>query len=143
MIKKIDHIGIAVKNLDNAMRKYADIFGLKATSVEVHSDLNIRICFIPVGEVLIEFLEPLSEEGRIGKFIEENGEGIHHIAYGVTDLDGMLRIMRTEKIKLRDEQPRPGGMGSKIDFIDPIETNGVLTELVERPETSGKHSKEG
>lgn len=133
MIQKIDHIGIAVKNLDDAMKKYANVFGLKATSVEIHHDLNIRICFIPVGEVLVEILEPLSEEGRIGKFIKENGEGIHHIAYRVTDLEGMLKSMKDEKIKLRDHQPRPGGMGSKIAFIDPIETNGVLTELVERP----------
>ena len=133
MIEKIDHIGIAVKNLDETMEKYADVFGLKVTSIEVHPDLNIRICFIPVGEVLIEFLEPLSEEGRIGKFIKENGEGIHHIAYRVTDLEAILRMMKEEKIKLRDEQPRSGGLGSKIAFIDPAETNGVLTELVQRP----------
>jgi len=133
MIEKIDHIGIAVKNLDDAMRKYADIFGLKATSIEVHSDLNIRICFIPVGEVLIELLEPLSEEGRIGKFVKENGEGFHHIAYRVTNLEALLEAMKNEKVKLRDDRPRPGGGGSKIGFIDPIETNGVLTELVERP----------
>jgi len=133
MIEKIDHIGIAVKNLDETMRKYADVFRLKVTSIEVHPDLNIRICFIPVGEVLIEFLEPLSEEGRIGEFIKENGEGIHHIAYRVTDLEAILRMMKKEKITLRDEQPRSGGMGSKIAFIDPSETNGVLTELVERP----------
>lgn len=133
MIQKIDHIGIAVKNLDDAMKKYAEILGLKATSVEIHRDLNIRICFIPAGEVFIELLEPLSEEGTIGKFVKENGEGIHHIAYRVSNIEGLLRFMRNEKIKLRDEQPRPGGMGSKIAFIDPIETNGVLTELVERP----------
>jgi len=133
MIQKIDHIGIAVKNLEDAMKKYAHIFGLKATSLEVRHDLHIRICFIPVGDVMIEFLEPLNEEGRIGKFIKENGEGIHHIAYRVTDLEGILRFMKSEKIKLRDDQPRPGGEGSKIAFIDPTETNDVLTELVERP----------
>lgn len=133
MVEKIDHIGIAVKNLDATMKKYADILGLKVTSVEVHPDLNIRICFIPVGEVLIEFLEPLSEAGRIGEFIKENGEGIHHIAYRVADLEAILGMMKKEKIKLRDQQPRSGGMGSKIAFIDPSETNGVLTELVERP----------
>ena len=120
-------------NLDEAMKKYADLFGLKATSIEVHSDLNIRICFIPVGEVLVEFLEPLSEEGAIWKFIKENGEGIHHIAYRVTDLEGILKTMKNEKIKLRDDRPRSGGGGSKIAFVDPVETNGVLTELVERP----------
>ncbi|MFX0194654.1 MAG: methylmalonyl-CoA epimerase [Candidatus Hodarchaeota archaeon] len=132
MITKIDHIGIAVKDLNKAMKKYVDIFGLRATSEEVHADLNIRICFIPVGEVLIEFLEPLSEEGRIGQFIKENGEGIHHIAYRVADLEEILKIIKNKKIKLRDDRPRSGGMGSRIAFIDPSETNGVLTELVER-----------
>lgn len=133
MIKKIDHIGIAVKNLDDALNMYREVYKLEAIKVEKLEDLKVRIAFIPIGEVLIELLEPTEPgEGRIGEFVEENGEGFHHIAYRVEDIDGMLRSLIKMNIPLRDKQPRNGGDDSRIAFIEPGFTQNVLTELVER-----------
>ena len=139
MIKKIDHIGIAVKNMDDALSKYREVYNLEAIKVETLEDLKIRIAFISVGEVLIELLEPTEPgEGRIGKFLEENGEGFHHIAYRVEDIDGMLKSLIQMNVPLRDKQPRNGGDDSRIAFIEPNFTQNVLTELVERKrEVSG------
>lgn len=133
MIKKIDHIGIAVKNLDDALNMYREVYKLKAIKVERLEDLKIRIAFIPLGEVLIELLEPTEPgEGRIGKFVEENGEGFHHIAYRVDDIDQTMLGLRQANILLRDTRPRDGGDNSRIAFIEPGFTQNVLTELVER-----------
>lgn len=133
MIKKIDHIGIAVKNLDDALNMYREVYKLEAIKVEKLEDLKIRIAFIPLGEVLIELLEPTEPgEGRIGKFVEENGEGFHHIAYRVDDIDQTMLRLNQANILLRDTRPRDGGDDSRIAFIDPGFTQNVLTELVER-----------
>jgi len=133
LIKKIDHIGIAVKNLDDALNMYREVYKLKAIKVERLEDLKIRIAFIPLGEVLIELLEPTEPgEGRIGKFVEENGEGFHHIAYRVDDIDQTMLGLRQANILLRDTRPRDGGDNSRIAFIEPGFTQNVLTELVER-----------
>lgn len=133
MIKKIDHIGIAVKNLSDALNTYKRLYGLDAIKIETLQDIKVKVAFIPLGEVLIELLEPVKPgEGRIGKFLEEKGEGIHHIAFRVEDIHDAMRKLKKINIPLRDEEPRDGGDGSKIAFIEPASTQNVLTELVER-----------
>jgi len=133
MLKKIDHIGIAVRNLDEAVRMYSDVYGLKTIKVETLENIKVRIAFITLGEVLIELLEPTERgKGRIGEFIEEHGEGFHHMAFRVENIDAALSILKKIGIGLRDEKPREGGDNSRIAFIDPKETQNVLTELVER-----------
>lgn len=133
MIKKIDHIGIAVRNISDALDTYRRLYGLDAIKIETLQDIKVRIAFIPLGEVLIELLEPLEPgEGRIGQFLEERGEGIHHIAFRVDNINRALERFREMNVSLRDEKPRDGGDGSQIVFIEPALTQNVLTEIVER-----------
>jgi len=133
MIEKIDHIGIAVKNLSDALNTYKKLYGLDAIKIETLSDIKVKLAFIPLGEVLIELLEPIKPgEGRIGKFLEEEGEGFHHIALRVDNIHNIIERLKKINIPLRDEKPRDGGDGSRIAFIEPTSTQNVLTELVER-----------
>lgn len=133
MIEKIDHIGIAVNNLDDALEIYERLFGLKPIKVEAHEDIHVKIAFIRVGEVLIELLEPTEQgAGRIGEFLTENGEGVHHIAFRVRDINRAIETLNALEVPLRDTVPRDGGDNSRIAFIDPTATKNVLTELVER-----------
>lgn len=134
-MKQIDHIGIAVKDLDESLKKYERVFQVKATHIEVMENLGIRLAFIPVGEVMVELIEPLSPgRGRIGEFLEQHGEGLHHICYRVDNLAARLVEMKKAGVRLRDEKPRPGAGGSLIAFLTPEETNNVLVELVQREE---------
>jgi methylmalonyl-CoA/ethylmalonyl-CoA epimerase len=133
MIKKIDHIGIAVRNLDAALYTYKRVYGLEAIKIETHENTNLKIALIRVGEVLIELLEPLKTgAGRIGRFLEEKGEGFDHIALRVEDINHAMEKLKQIEIPLRDKEPRDGTDGSRIVFIDPTSTQNVLTELVER-----------
>jgi methylmalonyl-CoA/ethylmalonyl-CoA epimerase len=133
MIEKIDHIGIAVNNLNEALEIYERLFGLKPVKVETHEDIHVRMAFFKVGEVLVELLEPTKQgAGRIGEFLEANGEGFHHIAFRVGDINNRLETLKALEVPLRDAVPRNGGGNSKIAFIDPSVTMNVLTELVER-----------
>ena len=133
ILQKIDHIAIVVSDLDAALQKYRKIFDAEAKIIETLEELNVRIAFIPVGEVMLELAEPLVPgQGRIGEFLQKNGEGFHHIAYRVENLDELLDTLKEADVTLRDDQPRPGAAGSRIAFIAPEETNNVLTELVER-----------
>ena len=133
VIKKIDHIGIAVKNLEDALDMYKRVYGLEAIKIETHEDIKVKIAFIPIGEVLIELLEATEPgAGRIGQFLEEKGEGFHHIALRVEDIKKAMAGFEKAHVKLRDKEPRDGGDGSKIAFIEPEFTQNILTELVER-----------
>ncbi|MBI4963257.1 MAG: methylmalonyl-CoA epimerase [Desulfomonile tiedjei] len=133
MFEKIDHMGIAVHSLEKALKMYEEVYGLHPLKIQTLEDIHVRIAFIPLGEVLIELLEPTEEgAGRIGKFLQEQGEGFHHIAFRVKDIDAALSRLKETGARLRDEQPRPGGDDSRIAFIDPSFTQNVLTELVER-----------
>ena len=126
--KKIDHIGIAVKDLEAAKRFYEGSLGLKVEHEEIVGDM--KIAFVPVGEVNIELIEPLREDGVIGKFIAKKGEGIHHIAYEVDDVSAVLRDLASQGIKLVDEVPRQGAHGNEVAFLHPKSSFGVLTEIV-------------
>lgn len=134
MIRKIDHIGIAVKNLDETLEMYKKVYGLEPRKIETLQEAKVKIAFIPVGEVLIEFLEPIEPgKGRIGQFLIEKGEGFHHIALRVEDIDHTMEKFREMNVPLIDKVPRGGGDGSRIAFIEPgFFTKNVLTELVER-----------
>jgi len=129
----IEHIGIAVKNLDEAIGFYEAVFGLKCYSIETVPDQKVRTAFFQVGQTKIELLESTEPEGPIGKFIEKRGEGIHHIAYATDGLEKALKELSQKEIKLIDEKPRKGAEGLDIAFLHPKNTFGVLTELCEKP----------
>jgi len=125
----IEHIGIAVKNLQDAIRLYERLLGTPCYAVEEVPDQKVRTAFFQVGQTKIELLESTSPEGPIGRFIEKRGEGIHHIAFAVGDLPGALEEARAEGIQLIDAQPRKGAEGLDIAFLHPRSTFGVLMEL--------------
>ena len=131
MIKQIDHIGIAVKDLDEQVKFYANILGLRCSGIEQVSDQQVKVAIFPVGEVQIELLQPTDEDSPIAKFLKKKGEGIHHIAYLVEDLEGNLKRIEEQMIPLIDSKPRIGVGGHKIAFLHPKSTFGVLTELCE------------
>ncbi len=131
MVQKIDHIGIAVKSLDAQMKYYSDVLGLKCTGIEEVADQKVKVAMFPLGEVRIELLEPMSTDSPIARFIEKKGEGIHHIAFQVMDLNGQLVKLEERDIQLIDQEPRVGAGGHNIAFLHPKSTFGVLTELCE------------
>jgi methylmalonyl-CoA/ethylmalonyl-CoA epimerase len=131
MIKKIDHIGIAVKNLDEQVAFYTNIFELVCSIIEEVPEQQVRLAMFPIGETRIELLESTSENGPIAKFISKKGEGIHHIAYRIEDLAGNLKRLEEKQIQLINKEPKVGGDGHKIAFMHPKSTFGVLTELCE------------
>jgi methylmalonyl-CoA/ethylmalonyl-CoA epimerase len=137
-ISHIEHIGIAVKNLDESVKFYEDVLGLKCYNIEEVADQKVRTAFFMAGQTKIELLESTEPDGPIGKFIEKRGEGIHHIAYAVTDIQKNLEEIEGKGITLIDKQPRKGAEGLNIAFLHPKSTNGVLTELCEQPES--KHN---
>lgn len=131
MIKQIDHIGIAVKDLDQQVKFYSDVLGLRCTGMEEVPDQKVKVAIFPIGEVRVELLQPTAEDSPIAKFLEKKGEGIHHIAYSVTDLEGNLKRLEENEVQLIDSKPKVGAGGHKIAFIHPKSTFGVLTELCE------------
>ncbi len=133
MIKKIAHLGIAVKDLEAAKSFYLDVLGLDCTGEEEVPSQKVRTAFIPVGEVNIELLESTDPEGPIAKAIEKRGEGIHHVAFEVEDIHAALAALKAKGVRLIDEEPREGAHGAKIAFIHPKASMGVLVELCEYP----------
>jgi methylmalonyl-CoA/ethylmalonyl-CoA epimerase len=127
----IEHIGIAVLNLNDAVSYYEKVLGLKCYKVEEVPDQKVRTAFFKVGQTKIELLESTDPEGPVGKFIEKRGEGIHHLAFAVTDLEKKLKLAENAGIKLIDTMPRIGAEGLHIAFLHPKSTFGVLTELCE------------
>jgi methylmalonyl-CoA/ethylmalonyl-CoA epimerase len=130
----IEHIGIAVKNLDESIKYYEDILGLKCYAIEEVRDQKVKTAFFMIGQTKIELLETTDPEGPIGKFIEKRGEGIHHLAFAASDLPAALTELKQKEIKLIHESPRKGAEGLDIAFIHPKSTHGVLIELCEKPE---------
>ena len=127
----IEHIGIAVKSLEDSIPYWEKIFGLKCYAVEEVTDQHVKTAFFVVGQTKIELLESTDPEGPIGKFIEKKGEGIHHIAFAVKDIDQALAETEANGIQLIDKQSRKGAEGMRIGFLHPKSTFGVLTELCE------------
>jgi methylmalonyl-CoA/ethylmalonyl-CoA epimerase len=127
----IEHIGIAVKSLDEAIPYYENLLGSACYAIEEVADQRVRTAFFKIGQTKIELLESTSPEGPVGKFIEKKGEGIHHIAFAVDGLENALEEAKENGIRLIDEQPRKGAEGLHIAFLHPKSTFGVLTELCE------------
>lgn len=127
----IEHIGIAVKNLEESIKFYEEILGLQCYNIEEVADQKVKTAFFQVGDTKIELLESTDPEGPVGKFVEKKGEGIHHIAYAVENLEDKLKQAEDKGVRLIDKQPRKGAEGLDIAFIHPKSTNGVLTELCE------------
>ena len=129
-ITKINHIGIAVNNIDEAVKLYTEVLGLKLANVEVVEDQKAKTAFIPVGETKIELIESTSPDGTIAKYIEKRGEGLHHIALEVDDISDALQTLSDKGIRLIDEKPRKGVENTSIAFLHPKATK-ILLELVE------------
>jgi len=131
LIKKISHIGIAVKNIEEARKLYEEVFGLKVGDIETSEEQKVKIAFIPIGDTRIELLEATDPQSPIAKFIESRGEGVHHIAFETDNIEAELLRFKEKGLRLIDEKPRPGAHGTKIAFIHPKSTLGVLFELCE------------
>jgi len=131
-IKHIDHIGIAVKALDQAGKFYSDVLGLEIDGVENVADQKVNVAFIPITDSEIELLESTEPDGPIAKYIASRGEGIQHIAFRVEDIDAALQELKEKGVRLIDDKARIGAGGAKIAFIHPKETNGVLVEICQR-----------
>ena len=131
-VLKVDHIGIAVKDLAVAKRFYTEVLGLTAQGEEVVAEQKVKVCFIPCGDSEVELLESTSPDGPVAKFIEKNGEGIQHIAFKVDNLASALEELKKEGVRLIDQEPRYGAGGASIAFMHPKATGGILLELSER-----------
>ncbi len=129
----IEHIGIAVEDLEKAIEYYENVLGLKCYAVEEVKDQKVKTAFFKVGQTKIELLESTEPDGPIGKFIEKKGQGIHHIAFNVQDLPNALKEAEDKGVKLIDSEPRKGAEGLNIAFLHPKSTFGVLTEFCEHP----------
>ncbi|GFE59929.1 methylmalonyl-CoA epimerase [Geobacter sp. AOG2] len=129
MLTKINHIGIAVKSLDEALPFYRDNLGMAFAGIEEVAEQKVRVAMLQVGESKIELLEPTSGESPVAKFMEKNGPGIHHLAYEVEDIEAAIAKLLADGARMIDERPRNGAHGTRIAFVHPKSSNGVLTEL--------------
>ena len=130
-ISHIEHLGIAVRSIEEALPYWENVLGLKCYNIEEVADQKVRTAFLKIGEVKIELLEPTSGESTIAKFLEDKGPGIHHIAYAVKDIESALAEAEEKGLRLIDKTPRAGAEGLTIAFLHPKSTEGVLTELCE------------
>ena len=128
---KINHLGIATKGIDDALRFWGDALGLGNVHTEEVADQKVRVAMLPVGESRIELLEPTSDDSPISKFLEKRGGGIHHIAVEVDDIESSLAKLKEKGMRLIDESPRIGAEGCLVAFVHPSSANGVLLELVQ------------
>ncbi|MDR1648831.1 MAG: methylmalonyl-CoA epimerase [Synergistaceae bacterium] len=128
----IDHIGIAVKNIEGALKFWEGSLGIKCTGVEEVAEQKVKTAFLPVKDTEVELLEPTADDSPVAKFIEKKGEGIHHLAIRVPDLQKALSELKEQGVRLIDEKPRGGAGGAMIAFIHPAATGGILLELSER-----------
>ena len=131
-IKHIDHIGIAVKSIEEGKRFFADILGLKFEKTEVIEEQKVKTGFFPITDSELELLESTEPDGPVAKFIEARGQGVQHIAFRVENLDEALAELKEKGVRLIDQEPRKGAGGARIAFIHPKETSGVLVELCEK-----------
>jgi methylmalonyl-CoA/ethylmalonyl-CoA epimerase len=131
-ILHIDHIGIAVKSIEEAGKFYADALGLKVQGVETVADQKVKVAFLPITDSELELLESLEPDGPVAKFIDSKGEGSQHIAFRVENIQAALEELKEKGIRLIDRTPRKGAGGAKIAFLHPKETHGVLVEICQR-----------
>ncbi|MCF8032055.1 MAG: methylmalonyl-CoA epimerase [Desulfarculaceae bacterium] len=131
-IKRLAHIGVAVKDLDDVAKVYTDMLPLEMTSTDMVGELQTG--FIPVGETNVELVMSTTPDGIMSKYVEKRGEGIHHLAFEVEDIDQAVAELKDKGVPLTSDEAKPGAHGSKVVFLHPKATHGVLIELVEYPE---------
>ncbi len=131
-ILSIDHLGIAVGSIAEGAHVWTDLLGLTSAGTETVAEQKVTTAFFPVGESEVELLESTAPDGPIAKYLEKRGEGIHHVAFRVADLNAALEELKAMGVRLIDERPRKGAGGTRIAFLHPQATRGVLVELCER-----------
>lgn len=131
MLEKIDHIGIAVKDIDQAIKLYKEAFGMEPSLVYESEYTKARIAFFPIGETRIELIQPMNPESVVGKFLEKKGEGIHHLSFKVKDVDQNLGELEAKGIQLIDKKSRKVRENERVAFLNPKSTHGVLMELIQ------------
>ena len=131
-VKHIDHIGVAVRTIQEAGKFYTDILGLKIKDIENVAEQKVNVAFIPITDSEVELLESTHADGPVAKYIDSKGEGVQHIAFRVENIEEALSELKAKGVRLIDEKPRNGAGGARIAFIHPKETNGVLIEICER-----------
>jgi methylmalonyl-CoA epimerase len=134
MFARVDHIGVAVEDLDAAIALHEEAYGMALVHREVVEEQGVEAVLLDVGEGHVELLRPLSEETPVGRFLAKRGPGLHHVAYQVADVQATLTALRERGLRLIDEQPRIGIRGSRVAFLHPASSGGVLTEIVQPSE---------
>jgi methylmalonyl-CoA/ethylmalonyl-CoA epimerase len=134
VFSRIDHVGVAVEELDGALELYGGTMELTVAHREVVSEQGVEAVLLDVGENHVELLAPLGEDTPVGRFLAKNGPGLHHVAYQVSDIEATLQALKAAGMRLIDEQPRTGIRGSRVAFLHPRSTIGVLTEIVQPAE---------
>lgn len=132
VIKKIDHIGIVVHDIEAALKVYRDALGLELTRAELVPEQAAKVAFLPAGESKIELVEPTTDDGGIARYLAKRGEGVHHLCLEVDDIEAALAQMAAQGMELIDENPRTGSNGQRYAFVHPKSAHGVLIELYER-----------
>lgn len=140
MLRKIDHLGVAVRSLAEAIPFYRDVLGLPLAGVEEVASYRVRVAFFKVGESKLELLEPTSPEGMIAGFVAAHGPGLHHVAYEVDDLAEAIRACEARGARMIDRAPRPGAHGARVAFVDPGSSGSVVTELLEHARRGARRS---
>ncbi len=133
MVKNLDHVAIAVHDVEEAIRFYQDMMGLELKHVEVVKEQKTKVAFLPIGETHIELVEPAAGDSPLVKFLETKGPGIHHLCFEVEDIEGELKTLLKKGAHLIDKNPRPGAHQTRVAFLHPKAAGGVLIELTEKP----------
>jgi methylmalonyl-CoA epimerase len=131
---RIDHIGVAVADLDAAIALHQETYGMPVVHRETVEEQGVEAALLDVGESHVELIRPLSEDSSVGRFLAARGPGLHHVAYGVDDIEAVLARLREQQVRLIDETPRIGIRGARIAFLHPAASGGVLTEIVQAAE---------
>lgn len=132
MLDKIDHIGIAVHSIAENMELYRDVLGMEFEGTETVEEQGVKVAFFRVGESMVELLEPIDDDGPVAKFLDRQGEGIHHLAMGTQDIESARERVAAGGVRLLSDAPRDGAHGKLISFMHPKDTGGVLMELTQR-----------
>ena len=133
MLGKIEHVALAVSNLDEAVAHYRDVWGLDVSHRETVEDQGVEEAMLPLGGSHLQLLAPTGPDTTVGKFVARRGEGLHHIAYEVDDLEAALADLKAKGVRLIDQTPRRGGRGHMVAFVHPAANHGLLVELIQRP----------
>lgn len=133
MLERMDHVALAVRDLDESLASFHDIWGLEEATRERVEEQGVEEAMLTLGGCSLQLVAPAGEDSRLMRYLERRGEGLHHIAFRVDDIESALQHLREKGVELIDDSPRPGGGGSLIAFVHPRSQNGVLIELIQRP----------